>query len=655
MKLKHKMQFQNPEILYFLTLLIIPILVHLFQLQKFVKVPFTNVVFLQKLAQQTRKSSRIKKLLILATRTLLFSMIILAFSQPFFSGQKAKKNQHTFIYLDNSLSTNSEGEKGNLLQIAAQEIIENAAQKDLYTLQTNEYLLKNISFEELKKELLKIKNTTKKIDLKHVFLKNDNIKKEKTNTLNKLILISDFQNIYNDEFTNVTDNVSSIKLQTSTKENISIDSVSIINSNANNLTIKAVIKNQGKTKNNIPIAVYNKKKLISKQSFSIEKNTSKTISFSIQNQDVFLGKININYNDTFYFDNTFYFSLKNTKKINILSIGNESNFLSKIYTKDEFIFTQSSLQNANYNSIPKQQIIILHELEKIPETLSKSIINFSKKGGSVVVIPNSKIDTKSYNTFLTKIANVKIQPKISDTLKITKINFNHPLFKNVFSKKISNFQYPITKSHYPISSKYVSSIITFENNSPFISQIQGSNSKIYWISSSLSKNNSNFLNSPLIVPVFYNFGKLSFQQSKLYYYLDDENKIDVKTNLRKDEILKISNLGLSFIPPQQTFQNKVSITTKNTPQKTGFYYIINKKDTLQTITYNTPKEESLLTFLNIKSLKKEHKNIKFSPSIADVFNDLNEKNEVHRLSKWFLTLAIVSLLLEILILKFYKL
>ena len=41
------MQFKHPEILYSLLLLIIPILIHLFQLQRFVKVPFTNVKFLK--------------------------------------------------------------------------------------------------------------------------------------------------------------------------------------------------------------------------------------------------------------------------------------------------------------------------------------------------------------------------------------------------------------------------------------------------------------------------------------------------------------------------------------------------------------------------------------------------------------------------------
>ncbi|WP_339883763.1 BatA domain-containing protein [Polaribacter vadi] len=648
------MQFKNPEVLYFLALLIIPIIIHLFQLQKFVKVPFTNVAFLKKLVQQTRKSSRIKKWLILTTRILLFTAILFAFSQPYFSDKTTEEKQHTFIYLDNSLSTNATGEKGILLQIAAQEIIENASKKDLYSLQTNTNFSSDITFEELKKTLLNIKNTAQKVDLSTVLLKINNSNKTKTNTLNKNILISDFQNTYNSEFTNVTPVFSGIKLEATKKNNISIDSVFINNTNTENLTINILIKNQGEAKDNIPIAIFNDEKLISKQSFSIDENSTKTILFTIQNQAKFLGKITLTFSDTFSFDNTFYFSLNSTKKVNVLSIGNNADFLSKIYTKDEFNFTESTTQNVNYNSIPKQQIVLLNELENIPESLSKSLLDFSKKGGTIVIIPNSKIELQSYNLFLNSVANAKIQSKISDTLKITNINFNHPLFKNVFSKKVTNFQYPIVKSHYPIQAKNSSKIISLENNTGFISQINNTNGNIFWVSSSLSKENSNFLNSPLIVPVFYNFGKLSFQHSKLFYYLDAENVIDVETEIEKDEILSIVNSNSSFIPPQQTYQNKVTITTKDNPTDAGFYHIIRKKDTLQTIAFNNPKEESLLQFLDINTLKDINPEINFSSSIEDFFINLNNKNEVHWLWKWFLALAIVSLLLEILILKFYK-
>jgi hypothetical protein len=648
------MQFKNPEILYFLALLIIPVLVHLFQLQKFVKIPFTNVAFLQKLVQETRKSSRIKKWLILCTRILLFIAILFAFSQPYFSNKNTPKKQHTFIYLDNSLSTNTKGEKGNLLQISAQEIIENASEKEIYSLQTNNNFHKEITYSELKKELLKVKNVSKKLDLSSILLKIKSRQDDKTNTLYRNILISDFQNTYKYQFTNVTPSFSAIKLETSQKDNISIDSVFISNTNNNNFTVNVVVKNQGEEKNNIPIALFNDQKLISKQSYSINKNDTKTIPFTIQNQSTFLGKVETTFSDVFTFDNTFYFSLNSTKKTNILTIGNEADFLSKIYTKDKFNFTQSSIQNINYNFVKQQQLIILNELEEVSEILSKSMIDYSNKGGDLVIIPNNKIDVNSYNLFLEKIANSKIESKISDTLKITDINYNHPLFKNVFSKKVSNFQYPTTQSYYPILSKNSSKIVSFENNLSFISQIKDANSKTYWVSSSLNKNNSNFLNSPLIVPVFYNFGKLSFQHSKLYYFLDDKNNIDIETKLEKEAILNISNSKLSFIPAQQTFQNKVTIITKEQPNKAGFYYVLRKKDTLQTLAYNTPKEESVLNFMDLNSLKEKNSNINIATSITDVFKNLNEKNEVHWLWKWFLVLAIVSLLLEIFILKFYK-
>ena len=74
------MQYKYPAIFYFLLVLIIPVIVHLFQLQRFKKIAFTNVQFLKKIRLETRKSSRLKKLLILATRILCF--LALLFTKP---------------------------------------------------------------------------------------------------------------------------------------------------------------------------------------------------------------------------------------------------------------------------------------------------------------------------------------------------------------------------------------------------------------------------------------------------------------------------------------------------------------------------------------------------------------------------------------------
>jgi hypothetical protein len=647
------MQFKNPEILYLLWLLIIPILVHLFQLQKFVKVPFTNVAFLQKIIQDSRKSSRVKKWLIFAARTLLLLAILFAFSQPYFSDHKNTKSEKIILYLDNSLSSQAKGEKGFLLQVAAKEIIENAPQSNNYSLLTNDEFYDDISFSELKKTVLKVNYSSKKPSLQSTFLKINSFSKNKTNTSNEIILISDFQNIYNNQFTNVTPPFSIIKLTESQKNNISIDSVFTSNS-MEETVLHVVVKNQGETKKNVPIALYNEKELASKQSFSIEENSTKTILFPIQKKEVFIGKIIIPFSDTFSFDNTFYFHLKSAKKINVLAIGNEVDFLSKIYTEEEFTFTQNVPENINYNLLPKQEILILYELEKISEILAKSIQDFISKSGSVVIVPNPNSDINSYNQFLRKFSSSTFSSKNIDSLKITNINDSHPFFKNVFSKKVKNFQYPVVNHFYEINSKNVSKMVTFENTISFLSEINTPSGALYVFASAINKKNSSFQNSPLIVPIFFNFGKFSFQQSQLYQYLDEENKIDIEIQLQKDEILEISNSTTSFIPMQQTFQNKVSVTTKENPSEAGFYDIKKKDEIIEKTAFNTPKEESLLHFLDITQLEKTNPNITVSDSISDVFKNIKKKNEVQSLWKWFLSLAIVSLLLEILILKFYK-
>lgn len=644
------MQFKNPDVLYFLALLIIPVLIHLFQLQKFVKVPFTNVAFLQKLQQQTRKSSRIKKWLILATRLLLFSAILLAFSQPYFSNKNINKKQHNFIYLDNSLSTNTKGKKGNLLKIAAQEIIENTLDKANYSLLTNTDFYKDLNQQELKSILLKVENTPKTLELSTVFLK---IKQEtltKTNTLNKNILISDFQGNYNNKFTNVTTDFSAIKLAPTVLNNISIDSVFISNSNTSNFLVNVIVKNQGNKIDNVPIAIFNKDTLVSKQSFSIEKDANKTITFTVQNTPVFLGKVSVTFSDTYSFDNNYFFTLNNAQKTKVLAIGENLEYLSKIYTKNEFKFSGFSVLNLNYNILKKQQLIVLNELVEIPEILSKSLQDFSKNGGSIVMIPNKKIDLNSYNNFLKKLNLGTVKNQIKDTLKITNINYNHPIFKNVFSKKVNNFQYPNLQSHYPISRKGAT-IISFEDNSNFISELKNN---FFYVSGAIQKENSNFLNSPLIVPIFYNFGKRSFQYPKLAYSLNVENTIEIETKLEKDEILKLSGENESFIPLQKTYQNKVALFTKEQPLNAGFYKVLKNTDVLQHLAFNYPKEESMLQYLDLEKLQTENSKIEVSNDVTAVFKRIQKNNEVQWLWKWFLALAIVSLLLEILILKFYK-
>ncbi|WP_435255215.1 BatA domain-containing protein [Tenacibaculum sp. A30] len=641
------MQFKHPEILYFLAFLLIPILVHLFQLQRFVKVPFTNVAFLQKLVLQTRKSSRIKKWLILATRLLLLTALIFAFAQPYFSNHKANEKQNFFIFLDNSLSTSAVGEKGNLLQIASQEIIENLSGKANYSLATQDNFYKNKTASELKDILLKVSNTAKNTNLKDVLLKAAN---ENTSNNTKNILISDFQNTQKKDINNLPINTSLVKVSPEQKSNISIDSVFVNDNGSSNFNIHITVRNQGGAKKDIPIALYNADKLINKQTFSVEENNTTQITFSIVKTPIFLGKIDLNFKDTYSFDNSFYFTINTNEKINVLSVGESGDFLSRIYTKEEFNFTASSLQNVNYNEIPKQHLVILNALENIPQTLINSLESYVENGGNIVAIPNKNTNITSYNNLFNKLNIGRLLSQKNDSLKITDINYNHPLLKNVFEKKVTNFQYPFVKTSFSSTFKNASNLVSFENRQGFIQQIRLPKASLYWVAAPLQKGNSNFTNSPLIVPVFYNIGKQSLQLSELYYTIDRQNTIDIDKHLGKDEILTITSNTSSFIPLQQTFQNKVRITTNDQPLVAGFYQIKQQNNLIKNCAFNYPKSESSLDFLTLSGID----NTTISTSVKDTLENINNENKIQWLWKWFLALAIVSLLLEILILKFFK-
>ena len=650
------MQYKYPAIFYFLLVLIIPVIVHLFQLQRFKKIAFTNVQFLKKIRLETRKSSRLKKLLILATRILCFLALLFTFSQPYYSDKKNQNKKHNFIYLDNSMSLNTSNENGNELLLATQKIIDYASENATYTFFTNDDQISNISKKELASYLKKIKFSTINGTISDKIASIQYEIKNKTNYSNESILISDFQsfeNISNDEFTNVTTPLSLVKLNRNRKNNISIDSVFINTANIDKNSISVVIKNQGETKENIPIALYNNSKLINKRSFSIEENEVKIIEFPILNLQKFKGKIQLTFNDTFLFDNSFYFTINTPKKTTVLNIGRTSNSFSKVFTKEDFLFTNSTLDKLDYNLIQSQQLIILNQLKSITNVLETSILQFVKNGGHLLIVPDQNINITTYNSFFSKITSGSIFNYKKDSLKITDINFQHPLFIGVFSKQVTNFQYPSSSYSYNHNLEG-NKILSFQNKTTFLQEITNPFSKIYWFSSPLDYKSSNFINSPLIVPTLFNIGQQSLELAKPYYILQEENTIEINKKIKKDEILKISNAGNSFIPLQQTYSSKVALTTNENPKDVGFYDISLKKDTLATVAYNISPTESLLSYYDLDIIKKENKNIHVYSSVEELFKEINEKNEVQWLWRLFLAIAIVSLLLEILILKFFK-
>ena len=643
------MQFRHPELLYALFLLIIPILVHLFQLRKFKKEAFTNVAFLEKINIQTRKSNQLKKWLTLLSRMAALAMIILAFAQPFYTNTtSATKEKETVIYLDNSFSMQAKGKAGPLLNQSIQELLSQIPEDTRFTLFTNTDTYRDITVKSARNTLLQIPYVAPQLPPVAISLKAKKIFSKNPTTEKRLIIVSDVQEKGQPDFEPLTD-VSTyiVQPEVATLKNISVDSLYISGSSVNSLKLTALLSSNERRETNVPVSIFDRDQLLAKGTASFEDQTTASVDFEVPAPANIVGRIAIE-DPNLSFDNALYFSLNSGIPVNVLSINEaDDRFLSKIFTAPEFTYTGVRLSNFDYSQINQYNLIILNELAQPSAALANALRNFSSNGGVVVVIPSVSEDAlAAYNALLRTLGNLQFTAMQDGQRLVTTINYDHPIYNNVFDKAIRNFQYPSVQKSYRLSGGQ--HILNYEDAGVFLT----TTASVYVFAAGLNSQNTNFKNAPLIVPTLYNIGKSSLQLPQLYLLTNRSNTFDVKVTLPQDQIVTMSQTSdeQPLIPLQQQFSNKVSITTEAFPKKAANYSIAYKDSLLQQISYNYDRTESSLRYKTLKP----RENMTYTSSLSLLFDTLKDADEVAALWKWFVIFALLFLLVEMAILKFFK-
>ena len=642
------MHFKHPEILYFLFVLIVPILVHLFQLRRFKKEYFTNVRFLKALSIQTRKSSKIKKWLLLSCRLLLLLFIILAFAQPFFESKDSKNaNNELYIVLDNSFSMQAKGKKGELLKRAVQELLEETPENLNFSLLTTSENYWNTDIKSVRSALQNLKYSATPFQLDNIIAK---IKGHKSAFKKDVVIITDAVGLNQKQLKN-SDVITAplfIIPKAEQKNNVSIDSVFINKTIEDFYEITVQISGYGDDFKPIPISLFNENKLIAK-TIAILDTPKKKINFTIPKQS-FHGYFSI-VDTGLSYDNTLYFSISKTKKTNIISIGepSKSNFLSRIYTNEEFNFTNYNLSALDYNKLEEQDAIVVNELDEIPQALTTTLKSFVEKGGNLIVIPSVNGSVTNLNTFLFNFGNITLNTLENREKLITKINFNHPIFDNVFENKVTNFQYPKTNKSFTISSSSPAAL-SYQDQSVFLTAIVNSVATVSVFAAPINIENSNFQQSPLIVPTFYKMATNNQNTGINALTIGDNSPHIAEASLNKDAILTIKGADEQFIPIQQILNNKVKMNFFDNPIQAGNFRVYNKKEWIENISFNYDRTESDLAAANENVVS----NYQTFESVASLFDTLQTDRTDNQIWKWFVIFALSFLLIEMAIIRFIK-
>ena len=462
------MQFKHPEILWGLFLLLIPIIIHLFQLRRFKKTPFTNVKFLKQVVSESRKSSTLKKWLLLATRLGLLAALVIAFAQPFSANEKALQLQENVYYLDNSYSMSGQIENSTVLKNLIQEFIKSVPKEQQFTLFTNTQAFKNVYVKDIQNELLNLSATSDQLGIAELLLKANTYFTTTTGVQKNLLVVSDFQQRMGSLPTDTLSaiNIHYVRPTDLEFSNTAIDSVYI--RERNNETIEVVAQLTTNTsQETMPVSLFNGTTLIAKTAAKFDSNKEAEVRFTVNAQEAVLGKVAITDTGLDY-DNQFYFNIDKKSKIKVLGIGTNSyDFLNRIFSNDEFDFQATALDQLNYSAIDNQNLVVLNELKKIPASLITSINSFVSNGGSFVMVPALDADLASYNQLANRYGATNYVNAIVQKMAISSVKTAHPLFTNVFEKEVSNFQFPYVEEHYKLTTN-TRIAIEFQNKEPFL-------------------------------------------------------------------------------------------------------------------------------------------------------------------------------------------
>lgn len=678
------MSFVYPNFLWALLLLIIPIIIHLFNFRKYQTVYFSKVDFLTEVVEDSKSGNKLKHLLILLSRLLLITALVLAFAQPFIPTIENQKTDNiSSIYIDNSFSMQAQGQDGNLLNEVknkAIDLVKSLNENEKINLLTTELLAKDQRFYS-KSEIIE---RIKEIDLTPISsplstvlgMQTDLLQKSKANANQRLFLLSDFQKSTSTlvDFTKTELPAYYYQGKSEIQGNIFIDSVwfeSPVQRLNAPIEVFFRIKNQSKSEvNDLNIALTIDGKEKGWQSLNIAPNSfvEQSISFTNTTAGIKKGKLHIKTNQLF-FDDDYFFTYKINENVNILIVTNEKSTknIEQLYQLNSFYNYYTSTINAiKQEDFKNKQLIILQDINSIPSGIQDKLTSSLKNGSTVCLIPGVNANISNWNSFLGRQKLPALIEKTNLKAELNYFNSEDPLYNGVFEEKPSRYKYAKVNSTYSLnisSSHNFISLFNYNSSEPFLLYANQKNGRIFLQTSPLAAEFTDFQNHALFATTYLRMAETSALNKKLsftigepsnyplYQELDEKDQIHlINTELQTDLIPSIVNTSISREIVFDQLFDKIKVAD---------YYQLGNKNTLNDIiAFNYSRAES-----EIENLSSEDIQINFENSnwlnVKELQLNSNGQIEISSLGAqeyWriLLFLALLCIAIEILLLKFWK-
>ena len=673
------MHFIYPAFLFALVALVIPVLVHLFNFRKYQKVLFSNVQFLKEINEQQSSRKNLKERLILATRLLALTFLILAFARPYIPRNSAAspgKQQEVSVFVDNSYSMQTVNREGSLLDEAkrrAKEIAAAYSVNDRFQLLTQDFEGKHqrlLSREEFNDAVDAVKISAQSRSLQQILNRQESLLNSQPSAKKKLYAISDFQANMLDKAKLDADTgiaVNLVQLKANTLPNMAVDSVWLLSEvHHPGETEKLLVRLHNYSSENavkvpLKLTINNEQKALGSFTVPARSAENDTLTFSGLKAGWQQGVLQLQDNPV-TFDNRFFFSFQVLQQMPLLLIdnGTADPYLKAVFATDNFFApTRVPEGNVNYAGLGKYKFIVLSNIKSISTGLAQQLKVYVSKGGSLVVFPAEDADLNNYRSFLQLLQTAWPEKLVNEAGKVSEINLKSKVFRNTFENIPQNPDLPAVKKYYSLSlsgSKDVEQIMRLANGSPFLTASGLGKGRVYVSAVPLSEDFSNLPRHALFVPLMFRIALLSGHDLPLFYTLGSEEALEVPpVQLTEKQVLKLKNGNWQVIPDLRQEEGSSYIYVADEVREPG-HYILQKQDSIiALLSFNNNKRESDLTYLSQNQLKTAlpKGNVITAPA-GSVRGLINDSNFGVQLWKLCLILALTFLATEILLIRYYK-
>lgn len=663
------MNFLYPNMLWCLFALAIPVIVHLFNFRRHKVVYFSNTATLKTIEQENVKTKRLKYLIVLIMRMLFIAGLVFAFAYPYDSEQKLKTDDADnliAVYIDNSMSMQSQSEEVKLVEDArssARALVKSVSPSQRFVLLTNSRQPDNeypMNQDEMLMSIDAMQTEASPMTFNNLYENLQMIMRRNGFKSASLFVYSDFQNDMMDMRGIVADSaiqIVGLPLSSDYQQNIYIDTVwlssPVLQTGLANEVNVRVVNDGGKEINGLPvyleidgvsaafttIDVPADGKGVTAMQFVLNESGEKSAAVSINDYPI-------------TFDDTYNFVLNVRPVIKIVELTSNYTMTSPIATlfSDNLQFDYQAIDphRIDQQYLMDCQMVVVDGDADLNETMWRTIVDFASDGGSVVVLPSD--ETKAEN----------------DTLSVNMIASQHEFFSDIFVNIPDNADLPKVYKHTQIRKlkfRNTLTLMSLQNGTSFftLSKVGGGN--IFSFASQLGGDWTNFADNALFVPVMYKIAMLGAQTGRLSYTIGIDRELtvnDLTAFAESDVRIRNEQGNFEMIPVVDLRNNRAVVRLYDELPGAGFYTVNKGDELIATTAWNDSRAESKMQFMNGEEVSKLMKdnglNVLTVMKAGEIRSDDVMQMMVRRSMLWrtFILISLITLLIEILILRFWK-